>query len=67
MILFMNMKVGRVFLIDFLKKLYKLVKVLKISVRIQTNNSHQKLWREWSNIALKIQPALAGSYSFRTT
>jgi hypothetical protein len=43
-----------------------MVKILQISVRIQTNDSHQKMRREGSNIGLKIEPALAGSYFFRT-
>jgi hypothetical protein len=39
--LFMIMKIGRIFLTEFLKK--KVVKVLQISVRIETNDSHQKI------------------------
>jgi len=64
MSLFMIMKIGRIFLTEFLKK--EVVKVLQISVRIETNDSHQKMWREWSNIGLKVELALARSCFFRT-
>jgi hypothetical protein len=43
-----------------------MLKVLQISVRIETNDSHQKMWRELSNIGLKIKLALARSCFFRT-
>jgi hypothetical protein len=61
-ILFMNMKTGWIFKNrKNFKNLKELVKVFQSSVRVETNDYHQKMWREWPNIGLKIEPMSAGS------
>ncbi len=32
----------------------------QVVLRMETNDSHQKMWREQPNIGFKIEPALAG-------
>jgi hypothetical protein len=66
MILFLNMKTGWILKLKKNLNFKRLVKGFQSSVRIETNDSHQKMWREQPNIGLKIEPSLAGSCFFRT-
>jgi hypothetical protein len=40
-------------------------KVFETSVRIETNDYHQKMWKEQPNIGLKIKPTLVGPCYFK--